>query len=120
MTKNHTPSGIFKERLKAARNLREWSQSELAERAKMPPSSIAHFETGSRKPSFNNLHRLANALDVTTDYLLGRVDDPGLAEAGDPLFRDMGKLTGRDREMARDFLQMLSERTVAKRKGSDP
>jgi transcriptional regulator with XRE-family HTH domain len=72
--------------------------------------------TGSRKPSFDTLRRLANALEITTDYLLGRTDNPNLAEAGDPLYRDMGKLTGRDRELAKDFLQMLSERGQKKRK----
>ena len=94
MTPGTSPSEIFPVRLRAARDLRQWSQSELAGRARLPPSSIAHFETGSRKPSFDTLRRLANALEVTTDYLLGRVDDPGLAEAGDPLYRDIGKLTG--------------------------
>jgi transcriptional regulator with XRE-family HTH domain len=109
------PSEIFKERLKTAREqLRRWNQSELAGKAGLPPSSIAHFETGARKPSFETLHKLANALEVTTDYLLGRVDDPGLAEAGDPLYRDIGKLTGRDREIAKDFLEMLANK--AKRK----
>jgi transcriptional regulator with XRE-family HTH domain len=112
------PSEIFQERLKTAREqLRKWSQSELASRAGMPPSSIAHFETGSRKPSFDTLRRLANALEVTTDYLLGRVDDPGLAEAGDPLYRDVGKLTGNDRELAKDFLKMLAERNQEKKGG---
>jgi transcriptional regulator with XRE-family HTH domain len=111
------PSEIFQKRLKVAREqLRKWSQSELAGKAGMPPSSIAHFETGSRKPSFDTLRRLANALDVTTDYLLGRVDDPGLAEAGDPLYRDVGKLTGNDREIARDFLEMLAKRSEEKRR----
>jgi transcriptional regulator with XRE-family HTH domain len=110
------PSEIFQERLKTARDgLRKWSQSELAARAGLPPSSIAHFETGSRKPSFDTLRRLANALEVTTDYLLGRTDDPALAEAGDPLYRDVGKLTGHDRELARDFLQMLAQRSDQKR-----
>ena len=52
MTADQSPSEIFKERLKAARYLREWSQSDLATRAELPPSSIAHFEAGSRKPSF--------------------------------------------------------------------
>lgn len=82
----------------------------------MPPSSIAHFESGSRKPSFDTLRRLANSLEVTTDFLLGRVDDPGMAEAGDPLFRDIGKLTGGDRELAKDFLKMLALRTEARKK----
>jgi transcriptional regulator with XRE-family HTH domain len=117
MTRDPDPSEIFKERLKTAREeLRKYSQSELAGRAGLPPSSIAHFESGSRKPSFDTLRRLANALDVTTDFLLGRVSDPGLAEAGDPLYRDMGKLTGQDRDLARDFLRMLAERSGAKRK----
>lgn len=119
MSKEPAPSEIFQERLKAARDLRGWSQSDLGGRAGMPPSSIAHFESGSRKPSFDTLRRLANALEVTTDYLLGRADDPALAEAGDPLYRDVGKLTGRDRELAKDFLKMLAERNQAKRKGDD-
>jgi transcriptional regulator with XRE-family HTH domain len=119
MTEERSPSDVFQERLRAARDIREWSQSDLAGRAGLPPSSIAHFEGGSRKPSFDTLRRLANALDVTTDYLLGRVDDPSLAELGDPLYRDVGKLTGRDRELAKDFLKMLAERNQAKRGGGD-
>lgn len=103
-------SDLFPKRLKAAREFRNWNQSELAGKANMPPSSIAHFESGSRKPSFDTLRRLANALEVTTDYLLGRVDDPTLAQAADPLFRDVGKLTGNDRELAKDFLKMLAKR----------
>jgi transcriptional regulator with XRE-family HTH domain len=110
------PSDAFPDRLRAARDLRGYSQGALAERAKMPPTSIAHFEGGSRKPSFDTLRRLATALEVTTDYLLGRVDEPNLAEAGDPLFRDVGKLTGRDRELAKDFLKMLADRQEAKKK----
>ena len=113
------PSDIFKERLRAARDLRGYSQGVLAERAKMPPTSIAHFEAGSRKPSFDTLRRLANALEVTTDYLLGRVEQPELAQAGDPLFRDVGKLSGRDRELAKEFLEMLAKRNEARRKGGD-
>ena len=116
MAKN-APSDAFPDRLRAARDLRGYSQGVLAERAKMPPTSIAHFEGGSRKPSFDTLRRLATALEVTTDYLLGRVDQPDLAEAGDPLFRDVGKLTGQDRELAKDFLKMLASRHEAKKKG---
>jgi hypothetical protein len=54
---------------------------------------------------------------VTTDYLLGRVDEPGLAEAGDPLYRDVGKLSAGDREIAEAFLKMLADRNEAKKKG---
>ena len=57
---------------------------------------------------------------MTTDYLLGRVDDPGLAEAGDPLYRDVGKLTGRDREIAKDFLEMLAKKAEAQTQMTKP
>jgi len=120
MTDKRSPSELFQERLKAARELRKWNQSDLAARAGMPPSSIAHFESGSRKPSFDTLRRLANSLEVTTDFLLGRVDDPGMAEAGDPLFRDVGRLTAGDRELAKDFLKMLAERNQTKKSGEEP
>lgn len=111
------PSEIFKERLRTAREtLRRWSQAELGAKAGLPPTSIAHFEGGSRKPSFDTLRKLANALEVTTDYLLGRTDDPALAEAADPLYRDVAKLSGNDRELAKDFLEMLAKRSEEKKK----
>ncbi len=115
MIQKTEPSNLFKKRLRDAREMRDWSQNDLGTEAGLPPSSIAHFETGSRKPSFDTLHRLANALEVTTDYLLGRVDQPNVAEDGDPLFRDVSKLTGHDRELAKDFLKMLAERNLAKK-----
>jgi len=111
MNEKLLPSEIFQKRLKSAReDLRKWNQAQLAERAGLPPSSIAHFEAGSRKPSFDTLHRIATALDVTIDYLLGRTESLDGAEASDPLFRDVSKLTGEDRELAKDFLDMLAKR----------
>jgi transcriptional regulator with XRE-family HTH domain len=118
MTENQPPSDIFQERLKKAREIRRLSQSDLAAKAGMPASSIAHFEAGSRKPSFDSLRRIANALEMTTDYLLGRAEDPDLAQAGDPLFRDIGKLSDDDREIAKDFLEMLAQRNAKKDKNS--
>lgn len=119
MTEGTERGDVFKERLKKAREIRGWNQSELGEKAGMPASSIAHFETGTRKPSFDSLRRLANALEMTTDFLLGRADSPDLAQAGDPLFRDIGKLSGDDREIAKTFLEALANRAAAKKsKGS--
>lgn len=105
------PSDIFRERLRVVRDgLRGMSQAELAKITGLPPSSIAHFEGGTRKPSFDNLRKLATALNVTTDYLLGRVDAPEVAASADPLYRRVADLTERDRSLAADFLDMLAER----------
>lgn len=102
------PSDIFKERLRAARELRGLSQAQLAARASLPPASVSHFESGPRKPSFDNLKVLAAALDVTTDYLLGRSDTPDAsAETVGRLHRDLHKLTSQDLELAKDFVNLL-------------
>lgn len=116
MTNEATASQIFSGRLREARKLRGYSQEELAAKADMPATTIAHFETGTRKPSFESLRRLAVALEITTDFLLGRVDSPELAQAGDPLYRDIGRLSGNDREIAKDFLKMLADRNAKKDK----
>ena len=114
------PSDIFKDRLRTARDdLRGMSQAELAKATGLPPSSIAHFEGGARKPSFDNLRKLATALNVTTDYLLGRVDDPDVAAAADPLYRYGAKLTEADRTLAEDFMRMLAERDRPDREGEE-
>ena len=105
------PSDAFKDRLRVARErLRGMSQVELGKATGLPPSSIAHFEGGGRKPSFDNLRKLANALNVTTDYLLGRVDEPDMARAADPLARHGAKLTEENRSLAEAFMKMLAER----------
>ena len=52
-----------------AREMRGLSQAELGKKAQLQPTAISHFETGGRAPSFDNLRRLADALNVSTDYL---------------------------------------------------
>lgn len=107
MTPNQ-PVDIFKIRLKEARTLRGLSQADLAAKAGLPPASVSHFESGPRKPSFDNLKALASALDVTTDFLLGRSDTPDAsAQTVGRLHRDLHKLTSHDLELAQDFVDLL-------------
>lgn len=107
----------FRYRLRAARDLRGMSQGDLARKSALPPTSIAHFEGGARKPSFDTLRRLATSLNVTTDYLLGRVDAPDLADAGDPLFRHVARISDADRDIAEEFLKVLAERNTRRSEG---
>ena len=111
---NDEPIDIFQERLKSARELRGLSQTQLATKANLPPSSVSHFESGSRKPSFDNLKRLATALDVTTDYLLGRAATPEASGAVGRIHRDMHKLTADDLKLTEDFVEILLRRGQSK------
>lgn len=105
---------IFQERLVEARKKRGLSQDDLANKTKLQASAISHFETGSRKPSFDNLKRLADALEITSDYLLGRTDDPSGIIENDPIYRDFENLTAKDRDTARDFMKTLVKRSKKK------
>ncbi|MDY7545033.1 helix-turn-helix transcriptional regulator [Glaciimonas sp. CA11.2] len=104
----------FARRLRYAREeLRKLKQSELAEKANIPATSISHFENeeGKRKPSFDNLQSLAKALDVTTDFLLGRTDDPcGNTALDEQLYRDVKNLSEADKAMAEALIKQLAER----------
>ena len=86
------------------------SQVELARATGLPPPSIAHFEGGSRKPSFDSLGKLATALNVSADYLLGLVDSPLGALSADALSRYGQQLSARDRTLAEDILRLMVER----------
>jgi transcriptional regulator with XRE-family HTH domain len=61
-------------RLKKARKKREMTQAELSEKSGVATTSIAQFEIGSRLPSAENILKLALALKVSTDNLMGMPD----------------------------------------------
>lgn len=61
-------------RLKLARRRKKLTQRQLAALINLSPSTIALYETGKREPDLDTLRKLADALDCTTDYLLGRTD----------------------------------------------
>ena len=110
---------LFSQRLRAARLERDLSQGDLAAKSGLPAASISHFESGTRKPSFANLRRLAHVLNASTDYLLGRVDDLGMGIASDPLYRNVEKLTDGDRELAKEFIELLAARSRKKVGGGE-
>lgn len=102
---------LFPTRLAQARELREMNQTALSSKTGIPASSISHFESGARKPSFDNLRRIAKALNVSTDFLLGRVETPEQSTGSDELHRDVQKLNEKDRELTKDFINMLLSRS---------
>lgn len=62
-------------KIKQLRERNGWSQCELGRHAGLAASAISQFEGGQREPSLESLCRLADALSVTTDELLGRDDE---------------------------------------------
>ncbi|HEX8443504.1 MAG TPA: helix-turn-helix transcriptional regulator [Allosphingosinicella sp.] len=97
----------FGERLVAAREARELSQTELAQKAGLQPAAIGHFERSRRKPSFANVRALAKALNVSSDYLLGRTAE---MQGATTAFRGEEQLSDADREHIQMMIELMNQR----------
>ena len=92
------------------------TQTELARAAKLTPAAISQFESGARKPSFDALSKLATALKVTTDYLLG-MKKPGYEDIlADPkvsvMFRGIMELPEQDKQTMLEFYEFLKNKSA--------
>ena len=75
----------FRHNLRRLRELRKLTQTEVGSRAGIASASVSHFETGQRVPALETLVKLADALSVTIDALLGRAPVESAAQI-DPIF----------------------------------
>lgn len=64
----------FPNRLKLLRCEKKWTQKQLAEMLDYGYTAISNYESGTNKPSYKDLIKIANIFNVSTDYLLGITD----------------------------------------------
>ena len=67
---------ILGQRLKELRKQKQAGQKEVAELLGVSLRSYQFYESGEYDPSLLNLIALADYFQVSTDYLLGRTDEP--------------------------------------------
>ena len=67
-------------RLKQLRTQRGISQLKLAMDLNMNQNTISRYETMERQADYETLIRFAEYFDVSLDYLLGRTDNPKMAD----------------------------------------
>lgn len=90
-------------RIASLRREKGWSQAQLAHRLQISASAVGMYEQGRREPSADTLVALAQAFEVSTDYLLtGRPLDP----------RDTQAMTQALNHSVRAAQEMLSSRTA--------
>src|SRR5690606_375789 len=63
-------------RLRYLRKTLNLTQSELANTLGITRGTYAHYEIGKREPDYETLQKIADFFEVSTDYLLGRTDNP--------------------------------------------
>ena len=71
---NFLPCPPFKERLAFLLDYFHITKYELQKRSKVPESAIYNWQNGVFDPKIDNVIRIANALECTVDFVLGRIN----------------------------------------------
>ncbi len=67
---------MLSDRIKLLRKNHKETQQEMADKLNVSQRTIASWEAGDRMPSYDVLIKIADTYMVSTDYLLGRSDEP--------------------------------------------
>lgn len=102
---------IVSNRVRKARLMRGYTSDQLSEMVDFAPESLRHIENGSSKPSLRKLYALAEALNVSMDYLTGRspsFEDTIIAETA--VEQDLSdKQKKMLRKMVKDMIPSIKE-----------
>lgn len=110
----------FSERLKTLRKEARLTQVDVAEKLGISQPAYASWERGVKKPTQENLVKLAQVLNVSVDYLVGNSDEKIEDELDNVefLFRMNSKgLTEKEKEIfKRELIEFMEERKKSFRK----
>ncbi len=97
---DYTALGI---RIRQARKERHVTQEQLGELCELSTAHIGHIERGTRIPSIDTLFRIAQALDVSMDYLIFDSIAPD-----ENLFTTINSiLQGKDKRKVKTFMTIV-------------
>jgi transcriptional regulator with XRE-family HTH domain len=107
-------TGVFVARVRALMEQKGLSPSELADQGDLARSALTQFLAGKTKPSADALVKLADMLDASTDYLLGRSDESELADLLrhkkiNELVQLFVKLSATDQERVTEMIRLMAK-----------
>jgi transcriptional regulator with XRE-family HTH domain len=106
----------FGDKLKRRRELKNLSQSKLAELLGLHPSIIGRYERNQAKPTIDVVKNMAKALDTSVGYLLGENEDAELLKDTAMLnqLKELSKLPEHDRNCILYTLDSLLQNVKTK------
>lgn len=72
---------LIGDRISKALSLRDMKQKDLAEKLGITANTVSYFCSGARIPNIEQMIKISDCLKVTTDYLLGKTEDPEIRPA---------------------------------------
>ena len=91
-------------RIRLARELKGWSQADLARSLAITAAAISQFEAGASRPSADTRQRLAAVLEVPPGFL-----DLPLVDTHEGFFRSLRRTSVIDRRRARALAQLAHD-----------
>jgi transcriptional regulator with XRE-family HTH domain len=67
---------MFAQRLRELRKKKKLTMKEFGKKFSLAESTISGYENGTRTPDLSVIDQFADFFEVSTDYLLGRTDNP--------------------------------------------
>ena len=112
----------FAERLKTLRKQGKLTQAQIAEKLNISQQAYASWERGVKKPTQDNLVKIAQILNVSIDYLVGNSDENLKEDELDNvelLFRmNSNGLTEEEKAIfKKELIEFMEERKKAFKKG---
>lgn len=103
----------IKNKIKEQRLLLELNQEELGKRLNVSKQTISGWENGYRTPDLDMIDKLSNFFGCTTDYLLGKTDDPNtevvnITYGDKPLTFKLAK--GTKKELSQEDIQKMIDK----------
>mgnify|MGYP000096835066 CR=1 FL=1 len=96
----------FGERILSLRKKNKWSQDELAKKIGTSAPIIGRYERNEIKPSIDTAKNIADALEVTIDYLIGGSDTMVMDKDLIQKIEDILKMKDEDRNQVFYLLDM--------------
>jgi len=96
-------------RIRELRAIRGLTQDQIAEKLNMNRANFSHYERGTALPPSDTLSKIADILNTTTDYLLGR-NELDIDDNIRTLARNIQNLTAGDQELLKGIIDTMSQR----------
>lgn len=112
----------FSARIKELRKEKGWKQIDLAEKAGIDKNMISYYENEKYTPSADALIKIAEAFDISIDYLLiNNIQKKPLRQKIDKvdselidLLMNFKKLTGKEQDSLRNIIESLNTKNQIK------
>ncbi|WP_207740820.1 helix-turn-helix domain-containing protein [Alkalibacter mobilis] len=97
---------MINERLKKIRKSKSLTQRDVALAIGVERATYTQYETGKIKPSIEKINDLADLLEVSIDFLIGRTDDP-------TPYKDVNADLDAERDLDDELKKLLKDEELA-------